>query len=166
MKTLIFILFLGISALQATPVITSDKKYDPPSDWTINKEFKKQSWWRAFYSQVRPEDFKFSEWRQYYPEHLLKNANITEARFPEIIAEEIKKRAEYPTETKIARVIYLSDGDVDYVVVIQCVMTSKDPKESDAHVNRFFKKESGDWIAGEFSADLSKDPILKLIDRK
>lgn len=166
MKSLIFILFLGISALNAAPVITSDKKYDPPSDWTINKEFAKQSWWRAFYAQVRPEDFKFSEWKKYYPEHLLKDANITEARFPEIITEEIKKRKEYPIETKIARVISLADGPIEYVIVVECVMTSKDPKESDTHINRFLKKERGDWIIGEFSADLSNDPILKLIDRK
>lgn len=166
MKKLIFLLFLGISALNAAPLITSDKKYDPPSDWTTNKDFEKQSWWRAFYSQVRPENFKFSEWKKFYPEHLLKEANITEARFPTIIAEEIKKRTEYPSETKIARVVSISDGPTEYVVIIECVMTSKDPKESDTHVNRFFKKESRDWIAGEFAADLSKDPILKLIDQK
>jgi len=165
MKILIFFL-LSLSALNATPVITSDKKYDPPSDWTINKEFEKQSWWRAFYSQVRPEDFKFSEWKKYYPAHLLKTASITEDRFPSIIAEEIKKRSDYLVETKIVRVVSISDGQIDYVVIIECVMTSKDPNESDAHVKRFFKKESGDWIAGEFAADLSTDPILKLLDPK
>ena len=165
-KILIFTLFLGISALNAEPVITSDKKYDPPSDWTINKEFEKQSWWRAFYSLERPEDFKFSEWKKYYPEHLLKDANITEDRFPSIIAEEIKKRAKYPRETKIARIVSISDGTIDYIAIIQCVMTSKDPKASDSHVTSFFKKEAGVWVVGEFSDDLSKDPIKKLLDQK
>ena len=160
--TLVLLVILGISTAHAELKITSDKKYVPSADWTNNKDFTEQAWWSAFYSLVRPDTFTFSEWKKHYPEKLLTTGNITESRFPSIIAEEIKKQKDYPPETKISRVVSISDGSQDYVVVIACIVKSPDPKD-EFYATQFFKKIDSEWVVGEFSADLKNDPIANLI---
>lgn len=161
-RLLALTLFLCVAA-RAELVITADKKFDPPSDWTLNKDFEKEPWWRAFYAIERPEAFTFSEWIKYFARHPLEEANITEARFPELVAEELKKRAEFPPETKIGRIVYASDGPKDYVIVVQRE-TPNDPRTRGGQKISFFQKETDSWVVGYISGKASLDQILRLLD--
>jgi hypothetical protein len=155
------LLILAVSC-NATPIILSDTNFSPAAEWP--GAFEKEPWWSAFLAMNRPESLVFSEWKSHFSAKLLATTKIDSAKFEEIKKEEAEKRIKDKTSSKIARIVTLRDGELEYVFISQSI-TSPDYLNDVFTKIQIFEKNLGRWIAYEI-ADLKSDPILKAIDEK
>lgn len=149
----LFLFVLLIPALWAQPVVKEARDLSPPIDWK-KTTLADEAWWPALMAEFQPEKLTFEQWKEFYSDAFIQKNQITEEIFKQHARSVAENRDAVHPVSELTRLLFIRDGDDQFLRVEEVVARSTDPRGSDTKRVTFLKKKGDGWIIWNVPADM------------